>query len=87
MCEIWFQSLGWEDTLEQGMATTPVFLPLQNSMDRGPWQTIVHGVAESEMTKRLSTALTSIHEYWKNHSFDYVDLSWQCDECLVDTQN
>ena len=21
--------------------------------------------------------LTSIHDYWKNHSFDYIDLSWQ----------
>ena len=23
----WVQSLGWEDPLEEGMATTPVFLP------------------------------------------------------------
>ena len=21
--------------------------------------------------------LTSVHDYWKNHSFDYVDLCWQ----------
>ena len=24
-------------------------------------------------------ALTSIHDYWKNHSFDYTDLCWQSD--------
>ena len=24
-------------------------------------------------------ALTSVHDYWKNHSFDYVDLCWQSD--------
>ena len=24
-----------------------------------------------------SANLTSIHDYWKNHSFDYVDLCWQ----------
>ena len=24
-------------------------------------------------------ALTSIHDYWKNHNFDYVDLCWQSD--------
>ena len=24
-------------------------------------------------------SLTSIHDYWKNHSFDYVDLCWQSD--------
>ena len=23
--------------------------------------------------------LTSIHDYWKNHSFDYIDLCWQSD--------
>ena len=27
MRETWVQSLGWEDALEEGMATTPVFLP------------------------------------------------------------
>ena len=24
-------------------------------------------------------ALTSVHDYWKNHSFDYADLCWQSD--------
>ena len=23
--------------------------------------------------------LTSVHDYWKNHNFDYVDLCWQND--------
>ena len=23
--------------------------------------------------------VTSIHDYWENHSFDYVDLCWQSD--------
>ena len=23
--------------------------------------------------------LTSVHDYWKNHSFDYIDLHWQSD--------
>ena len=23
--------------------------------------------------------ITSVHDYWKNHSFDYIDLSWQSD--------
>ena len=27
MWETWVQSLGWKDPLEEGMATTPVFLP------------------------------------------------------------
>ena len=25
----------------------------------------------------FSPTLTSIHDYWKNHSFDYMDLCWQ----------
>ena len=25
--------------------------------------------------------LTSVHDYWKNHSFDYMDLCWQSDVC------
>ena len=24
-----------------------------------------------------SPPLTSIHDYWKNHSLDYMDLCWQ----------
>ena len=26
-----------------------------------------------------SPTLTSIHDYWKNHSFDYTDFCWQSD--------
>ena len=26
---------------------------------------------------KLSPTLTSIHDYWKNHSFDLTDLCWQ----------
>ena len=28
-------------------------------------------------------ALTSIHDYWKNHSFDYMDLSRQSNVCFL----
>ena len=40
------ESLGWEDPLEKGMATTPVFLPGQFHGQRTWWAT-VHGVAKS----------------------------------------
>ena len=26
-----------------------------------------------------SPTLTPVHDYWKNHSFDYMDLGWQSD--------
>ena len=38
-------SLGWEDPLEKDMATQYSYL--ENSMDRGAWWAIVHGVAKS----------------------------------------
>ena len=56
MQETWVQSLGWEDSLEEGMQPTPVFLPgkshEQNSLvGYSSW-----GHKESDMTQRLSTA-------------------------------
>ena len=33
------------------------------------------------MSLALSSTLTSIHDYWKNHSFDYMDLCWQSNVC------
>ena len=47
MQKTWVQYLGWEDPLEKGMATTPVFLPGE-SMGRGAWWAAVHWVAKSQ---------------------------------------
>ena len=45
MWETWVQSLGWEDPLEEGMATHSSILAWRILMDRGAWWTTVHGVA------------------------------------------
>ena len=45
------QSLGQENSLEKGVQSTPIFLPVE-SMDRGAWWATVHEVAKSQM--RLS---------------------------------
>ena len=42
------QSLGWEDALEKG-SYPPQYSSLENSMDRGSWRAIVHGVAKGRM--------------------------------------
>ena len=55
MWETWVQSLGWEDPLEDGMAIHSSILVWRIPMDRGAWQATVCGVAESDMTERLST--------------------------------
>ena len=62
--ETWVQALGWEDSLEKGMATHSSIC-LENSMDRGAWQGMVHRV-----TKELDTTerLTQWHQSVKDKS-------------------
>ena len=45
--ETWVQSLGWEDPLEEGMATHSSSLAWRIPMDRGAWRATVNGVAKS----------------------------------------
>ena len=54
MWETWVPSLGWEDPLEEGMATHSSILAWRIPMDRGAWQATVHGVAKRQT--RISTA-------------------------------
>ena len=47
MQETWVRSLGWEESLEKGMATSCSILAWRIQMDRGAWQAAVHGVAKN----------------------------------------
>ena len=47
MWETWIQFLGWEDLLEEGMATHFSILAWRIPMDRGVWQAIAEGVTKS----------------------------------------
>ena len=47
MRETWVRSLGQEDPLEKEMATHSSTLVWRIPVDRGAWQTIVHGVTKS----------------------------------------
>ena len=38
MCETWVQTLGWEDALEEGMATHSSILAWRIPMDKGVWR-------------------------------------------------
>ena len=47
MQETWARFLGWEDPLEEGMATHSSILAWRIPIDRGAWQATVHGVVKS----------------------------------------
>ena len=47
MRETWVESLGWEEPLEEGMATHSCILAWKIPMDRGAWQATVHAVAKN----------------------------------------
>ena len=42
------QFLGWEDSLEEGMAIHSSILPWRIPMDRGAWLAIVYRIAKSQ---------------------------------------
>ena len=47
MWETWPSSLGWEDPLEEGMATHSSILVWKIPMNRGDWPATVHGVTKN----------------------------------------
>ena len=51
MQETWVPSLGWEDPLEESIATHSSILAWRIPKDRGAWRATVHGVTESDMTE------------------------------------
>ena len=53
MWETWVRSLGWEDSLEEDIATHSSILAWRIPMDRRAWRATLHGVAKSWM--QLST--------------------------------
>ena len=58
------QSLGWEDPLEEGMATHSSILAWRIPMDRGAWWAAVYGVAQRwTRLKRLSSSSSSSSSY------------------------
>ena len=55
MQETWVQSLGWEDTLEEGMATHSSVLAWRIPKNSEAWWATVNGITNSQT--RLSTGV------------------------------
>ena len=58
MLETWVRSVGWEDPLEEGMATHSSIFAWRIPMDRGAWWATVHGVTKSR------TRLSPVQQQW-----------------------
>ena len=69
MQETSVQSLGWEDPLEEGLATLSSILAWRIPKDRGAWQAAVRGVSELDMTEWLSGSRRSIFKRDNTFSF------------------
>ena len=52
MQETWVPSLGWEDSLEEGMATHSSVATWRIPKDRDAWRATVHGVTKSQTQLR-----------------------------------
>ena len=57
----WVRSLGWEDPLGVGNGYPLQYSCLDNSIDRGAWQAVVHGVTKSQ------TQLSDFHFNFSSH--------------------
>ena len=58
------QSLGQEDPLEKGMRRTLQYSFLENSMNRGAWQSTVCGVAKSQTVLSNTFTFITVLQGW-----------------------
>ena len=80
MRETRVRSLGREDPLQEGMATHSNILACRIPMDRGAWQTTVHGVTKSRTRLRNEF----IHFHLPIHCCLNPNTSYSCYSGLVD---
>ena len=64
MRETWIQSLGWEESLEKGMATHTSILTWRIPWTKGAWQAIYNpwGRKVLNVTERLTLSCKSVSE-------------------------
>ena len=55
------------------------FLPIQGTLQESSLALQFKSVNSSALSLLYCPAFTFIHDYWKNHSLDYIDLGWQSD--------
>ena len=63
--ETWVRSLGWEDTLEEGMATHSSILAWRIPMGRGAWQA-TRGCKELDTTEQWTKHGTGTNVHFRS---------------------
>ena len=71
-----FQWIFRVDFLEDGLVGSPCSPRDSHESSPTPQFKSINSLVLSFL---YSPTLTSIHDYWKNHSFDYMDFCWQSD--------
>ena len=66
-----FQSLGWEDPLEEGMATHSNILAWRIPLDREAWRATIHGVAKNR-TQLSDQAQHSIRYVYMGYPLHFL---------------
>ena len=74
VCELWVQSLGWEDPGEEGMATHLDILAWRISMNRGAWLAAVHGGRKELATKHRTYIICKKSCFFSEVNNQYCDL-------------
>ena len=58
-------------------------LAIQRTLKKSSPAPQFESINSSALSLLYGLTLTSIRDYWKNHSFDYMDLCWQSDVFLI----
>ena len=77
--QLWHQSFQWIfriDLLQDWLVWSPC--SPRNSHESFPAPQF-RSINSSMLSLLYGPTLTSVHDYWKDHSFDYTDLCWQND--------
>ena len=62
----WVQFLGWEDPLEEGVATHLSILGWRIPMDRGAWQATIHGASQRVGHDLMAKCTTYTMEHYSS---------------------
>ena len=61
------------------LALTGLISLLSKGLSRVYPSTTIQSINSSALSPLYGPTLTSLHDYWKNHSFEHTDFCWQSD--------